>query len=191
MEYILKVFLIIGMVGIAGCCQNFKFERYVSKTPGLDITLDYISGWKVYEQQGSFDTFKQIVFSEPIRKDKALRASMVLTAEKGSKAAFNPKTIEAAYADLVNKRKSFKDMKVLSESRIKVLGAEALECRLSYGALDSPESLNAKLVPTDERVVVFKREDTFYFLRYENFSSEFDRYNKAFDHIIKTLKIKK
>jgi hypothetical protein len=78
-------------------------------------------------------------------------------------------------------------MKVLSEGNPTVLGTDAVILELSYSALDLPESLKGKLVPTRERVVIFKRGDTFYYLRYENFAVDFDRYNAAFDHVIKSL----
>lgn len=190
MEYLLKALLIIGMVSMVGCSQSFKLERYSSKDSDLDIILDYISGWKITEQKGSFGSFSQVVFSEPIRKDKTLLAIIVLTVRKESKVDFSPKTIEGAYTDLINKRKNFKDTKALSESKMKLLGIEAIESELSYKAIDLPESLNAKLVPVRERIIIFKKSDKFYFLRYENFAKDFDRFNKTFSNIIKTLKFK-
>lgn len=191
MEYLLKTLLIVGMVAIAGCSQQgFKFERYSSKDADLDITLDYISGWKVNEQKGSFDSFSQVVFSEPIREDKTLLAIIVLTVKKESKVEFLPLTIDGAYADIINKRRSFKDTKVLSESKIKLLGQDAIEGELSYRAIDVAESLKAKLVLFKERVVVFKKNDKFYILRYENFAADFERFNPVFSQIIKTMKFK-
>lgn len=191
MEYLLKILLIAGMVAIAGCSQQgFKFERYSSKDADLDITLDYISGWKVNEQKGSFDSFSQVVFLESERGEKTLPAVIVLTVKRESKVKFSPKTIDAAYTDIVNKRKNFKDSKVLSESKIKLLGEDALEFELSYRALDLPESLKAKLVPMRERVIVFKKNDKFYILRYENFAVDFDKFNPAFSQIIKTMQFK-
>lgn len=190
MEYLLKALLIIGMVSMVGCSQSFKFERYSSKDPDLDITLDYISGWKITEQKGSFGSFSQVVFSEPTREDKTLLAIIVLTVKKESKVNFSPKTIEGAYADLINKRKSFKDAKVLSESKIKLVRIEAIESELSYRAIDLPESLKAKLVPIRERVIIFKKNDKFYSLRYENFANDFGRFNEAFSNIVRTLRFK-
>lgn len=191
MEYLLKFFLIVGMVSMAGCSQQgFKLERYSSRDSELDISLDYIPGWKINEQKGSFDSFSQVVFLESNRGEKTLPSMIVLTVKRESKVKFSPKTIDAAYADIVNKRKNFKDSKVLSESRMKLLGTEAVEFELSYRALDLPESLKAKLVPMRERVVIFKKNDKFYILRYENFAADFERLNPAFSQIIKTLKFK-
>ena len=49
-------------------------------------------------------------------------------------------------------------------------------------------SADAKLIPVKERVFIFKRGYKHYLLRYENSLKEFDKYNSAFTHIVKTLK---
>lgn len=188
MEYVLKAFLLVGIIGMVGCSSAFKYEKYTDQDPELDLSVDYISGWKATPQKGSYGSFTQVVFIEPRKKDKTLPALMVLTLKRESKADFSPLTIEGAYVDLTIKRRKFKDFKALSRSRMKLLDTEAIVSEFAYKALDLPESLKAKLVPTREKVVIFKREDKFYFLRYENFAEDFGRYEQAFNRVIKSLK---
>ena len=99
-------------------------------------------------------------------------------------------TIEGVKEDLVKKRFYFKDPKLLSTSKIKLFGQEAIELIFSYRALDSFERRNAKFAATKERVVIFERNNKFYIVRYENIADDFDKYSKAFTHIVKSIKFK-
>ncbi|MFA5084880.1 MAG: hypothetical protein WC482_00770 [Candidatus Omnitrophota bacterium] len=178
------------MLNFLGCAGGFKYEKYSGKSPGLDFTIDYISGWEHYEQIGSFNSFVQVGFYEPVVKDKSLRAMIVLTVEDSSKVNFLPKTIDGMLNDLVRRRMLFNSTRILSKTRKNICGEKAIDIEFSYRALADFESIKAKLVPMTERVVIFKRGEKFYTLRYADLADSFDKYSKAFTHIIKSMKFK-
>ncbi len=154
--------LIIGMVSMAGCSQNPKFQRYTSKDAGIDVTFDRVEGWLASEQPGSFGSFSQVVFTEPKRPEKALPAIMVLTVQKEGKAKFMPRTEAGAFEDLMARRRHFKEMKVVSVSKVPVLGEQAETRELTYQLLERINSGTGKTVPVKEKVVIFKKGGCFY-----------------------------
>jgi len=78
---------------------------------------------------------------------------------------------------------------------VRSLPAKSTNCNLlnitlSYRTLDKIYAVDAKLIPVKERLVILIKNDKFYLLRYRNTEDGFARFNKAFNHIIKTLKFK-
>ena len=188
------VYLLIGVIYMFngyGCSAGVEYEIYSSKDSEINITINYISGWSYREDRGSNNSYAQVVFYPPQSKDKGLGAVIAVTVKDISRIGFKPQDIKGMADDLLSKRMKFKDAQVLSSSKIKIQGIEALDIQLSYKTLDKIYALDAKLIPVKERVVILKRENKFYLLRYENRKDEFDKFNKDFSHIIKTLKFKK
>lgn len=190
LKIILVVLLIGGifMISRYGNFGSLKYEKYSSKDPELNLTMDYISEWRYSEHRGSYGSYAQVQFYEPTKKDYG--ASFVVTVKKSSKVTFEPLTVEAMADDLVTKRMKLKDTKVLSSSKMRLLGLQAIDIELAYQTLDKLRSIDAKFIPAKERIVLFKRDDKFYTLRYINTAEEFKKFERAFYHCIKTLRIK-
>jgi hypothetical protein len=187
------IFLLLGvmcMINTYGCAEGFKYERYSGKDPELNFTLDYISGWLHSEQMGSKDSFSQAVFYQPSGKDQTSMAGMVVTVEKSQNLEISAPTIDARAEDILSRRLKFKDSRILSRDKKNILGLPAWDIRLSYKTLDKLYSIDAKLRPVTERIIIFKRKDKFYTLRYQNRAEEFDKLGPAFDHLVNSLKFK-
>jgi hypothetical protein len=186
------VFILIGviyMVNIYGCTGSSEYARYSSKDQELNLTADYIRGWLSREHRGPNNSYASVLFYED-KKDKGFKAHISITAKSSSTAEVSPSTLDAYTDDLIAKRLKFKDAKVLSKSKIRLLGTLASSIELSYKALDKLYTVDAKLIPVKERVVILKKADKFYVLLYQNKEEEFKKFSKAFSHIIKTLKLK-
>jgi hypothetical protein len=84
----------------------------------------------------------------------------------------------------------FQDSRVISKSKTRQFGLESYDIELTYKALDKLSNIDAKLVPVRERMVIFERNSKFYLLRYKNNEQEFAKFNKAFSHMVKTLRFK-
>lgn len=166
-----------------------KYEEYASKDAELNITMDYISGWRYSEHRGSYNSYAQVQFYGLAKKD--LAPSMVVTVEHSSKVKFEPLTVEGMADDLITKRMKLKDAKVLSMSKMTLLGSQAMDIALTYKTPDKLYATDARFIPFKERVVIFQKQDKFYTLRYMNPAKEFKKFDKAFYHCIKTLKLAK
>lgn len=186
--------LITGVIFMAlslfGCSGNVQYERYASKNPQAGFTIDYISGWAAYEQLGSLNSFFQVVFCEPVIKGKSIRGTMVVTVINASKARFTPLTIDGMADDLIKKRTLFDSAKVLSETKYKLFDVDTRDINLSYRTMDMPRNPAGKLVPYRERIIIFRKGEKFYKIRYANFSEDFNTYAGAFDHFVKSMKFK-
>lgn len=178
------------MLSFSGCSDGFKYETYDSKDPELNIVMKYVAGWSHVQQRGSYASFVQAVFYEPKREDKVFKARIVAHVENISKAKFTPLTVDGKVDDLIEKRMKFGNSKLLSSFKTGLAGLEAKEIEVAYETFDNNNSLAAKLIQVRERMVIVKRGDRFYTFRYENTAGEFDKLNKAFTHIIKSIKFK-
>lgn len=179
----------ILMVNLFGC-SGVEFEKYDSKDLLINLSMDYISGWQYDETRGSYNSYAQVMFFPFKEGKKSPRIIISATVKDSSKVGFSPLTMEAAVEDLLVKRMQFKDAKVLSKTKTKLLNTEAMVIELSYLTLENLLNINSKLIPVKEKIIIFKKGNNFYFLRYENSAEEFDKYNSAFTHIVGTIKIK-
>jgi hypothetical protein len=180
----------ITMVTYCGCSNNHEYARFEAKSPAFDITFDYVSGWDHAEQRGSRGSFVQASLYEPVASKKKIRANMVVTVEPAAKAKIEPATIEAYAQGIISRRMNFKDTKLISQKGTKCAGLPAVELVLGYQLLDNPEVLNAVYVPARERIVIFKRNDAFYVLRYVNDINYFNLFAKAFEHMLASIRFK-
>lgn len=182
---------VILMSNILGCNNGFKYLQYASKDPALNISLDYISGWSYREHRGDGKNYDAGVIFIEDKKGRILKAFISVYVQDALKTGFVSPTLEAMVDDLVAKRLKLEDTKVLKKSKIKLLSTAAWEILFASKALDKIYSLDAKFIPIQERVVIFQKGDKFYVIRYQNREEEFSRYDKAFTHIIHTLKFKR
>jgi len=188
----LFLFLMIGVICMFnsyGCGRGIKYAEYICKDPELNITMDYIEGWLHREHRGINDNYVSVLFLEN-RKDKNFKAKISVTAKNISKIEVMPLSVDAVLDDTIGRRLKFKNAKLLSKSKISFLNVEAREILLSYKALDKLYSIDNKLIPVKERIIIFSRGNVYYLLRYENAENEFDKFSGAFSHVIKTIKFK-
>jgi len=193
MKYSAKIILAIGvisMVNAYGCSKAVKYERYSSKDAQIGMAMDYISGWAFSESRGAGNSYAQVIFYEPQRKDKNFKAGIVVTAQESSKIKLDPLSVESFADELLSRREKLKDMKLLARTTGTALGEEAVVVILSYQTMDKLYSVDAKLIPVKERIVVLKKNNKFYTIRYQNTEKEFEEFNKAFSHILGTAEFK-
>lgn len=177
------------MMNICGCSDGFKYSRYSSKDPELNLTIDYISGWRSIEHRGENNMNASVLFFED-KAGNVFKAKVSLTAIDISKSKIKPTTIDRLADSISAATLKFEGSKVLSRSKIKFLGTDAVELLFSYKTLDRIYVVNSKLIPAEERMIIFERGDKFYTIRYENREEDFEKLSKAFDHMIRTLRFK-
>ena len=190
---LLKTILLIGVVSMfcfCGCQPIIQYEKYSSKDPQLNITMDYISDWRYVESRGSYNSYTQVQFIEPAKSDKKLLASITVTTKTTSQAGLASPTIEAMADDIKTKKLKLKDAQLLARGKINLLNTEGICMDFSYKQLDNLRTIDAKLIPSKERTIILKQGDKFYIIRYVNTEEEFNKYSAAFKHVIKSLQSK-
>jgi len=173
------------MLNIFGC-SGVKFNKYISKDSQINLSMDYISGWQYNETRGSLNSYAQVMFFQFKKGQKSSRAIMELTVKDASRMQPAALSLDAAAGDLLEKRMKFKDAKLLSKSTMRLLNTDAIAMELSYLTLENLLNVKSKLISIKEKIIIFQLKNNFYFLRYENSGKEFDKYNSAFMHMVKT-----
>jgi len=193
-----KITLVVLLIGVVifmslqyGRSDKIKYKKYSSKDSELNIAMDYISDWVPSEHRGYNNNYAQVMFIQPKYGKGIFKAYIVVNVKRESKIKLKAITTETMMQDIISKRLKFKDAKIISESKIKILDTEALDTTLAYSSLDKLYSLDAKAIPFKERIVIIKIGDKLYTLRYMNRAEEFDKFDKAFQHCIKSIKFQK
>lgn len=189
----LILFLTMGAICMSngpGYAEDFEYAQYSSKDPALGIVIDYISGWSYGEHKGDGRNYDAGVIFIEDKKDMALKAFISVSVQDSARTGLAEATARAMADDIAARRLASKDAKVLSRSVMTLLGEEAQDMLFANAALDKLYSPQAQLIPVKERLVVFKKADKFYILRYQNREEEFGKFEKAFSRIIQSLGIK-
>lgn len=186
-----SIFLLLGvayMVTCNGCSGAGKYKKYSSTDPELNITMDYISGWQYRETRGSNNSYADVFFGEPRNKweKKVLKAFMSVTSVETPRGG----TLETLADGLSDNKLKYEGGKLLNRARIKIPAGEAIKLNFSYKALNKIYSIDSKLIPVEEKVVILINGGRFYTIRYENKEDDFNRFDKDFDHIIKSIRFK-
>lgn len=190
---IIHAYIIIGaiaMFNLFGCSSDMKYEKYSSKDPEINISMDYIPGWLYSEHRGSYNSYAQVLFYEKGDENKAFKAAISVNVRDASKLKEPPAAIEAMADDLKSKRMKFKDFVLVSEAGSKILGENAIAMDFSYKTLDKLYDVAAKLIPVNEKVAIFKKGGKLYIVRYENTAEDFKKFEKSFKHMLTSLKPK-
>jgi hypothetical protein len=174
-----------GMVHNCGCSGSFKYVPYVSKISGLNVSTEYISGWKVLETRGERGSYSHVVFIEN-KPGKEAKAFMSITATPGGGSL----TLQSASDDLIQKRSRFNGFTVVARSAATLTGLEAQELVLTYQELDKLYSMDAKRITVKERIIVCKKGDILYSCIYKSPEQRFDEFNAAFSHMMATIAFK-
>lgn len=192
----IRVFiLLLGaayMVTCNGCSGAGKYKKYSSADPELNITMDYISGWLYRETRGSNNSYADVFFGEPRNKweEKVFKAFISVTSVEIPRGGAPSATLETLANGLSDNKLKYKDGKLLNRARIKIPAGEAIELSFSYKALNKIYSIDSKLIPVGEKVVILINGGRFYTIRYENKEDDFNRFDKDFDHIVKSIRFK-
>lgn len=180
----------ISMFNLFGCSSSVKYEEYSSKDPEINISMDYISGWLYSEHRGSYNSYAQVLFYEKGDEKKVFKAGISVNVKDESKIETKPVTIQTMADDLKSKRMKFKDSILVSKGNTNVSGENAIVMDFSYKTLDKLYDVTAKLIPVKEKVVMFRKGNKFYAIRYENTAEDFKRFEKAFNRMLSSIKFK-
>ncbi len=186
----LLMYLLAGVFMTAGCAGGFNYERYSTKDSQIGIEIDYISGWVPLETRGSYGSYSELTFLEPVKKNKPLRSMMSVIVRSVDKIEPKPVTIEKFMEDIVGKRLKLKGAKLLGRSAMQLSGSNALVADFSYQLPANPESLDASYILMNEKLVVLSRGERCYTYRYVGTAEDFKVYLKAFLHCIDSQKFK-
>ena len=173
------------MSGIWGCGSPFLYEKYVSKDPLLNVTMDKIAGWTARETRGAGSSYAQVSFLAP----DAIKEAVISLTVKDAAHLGTKDDLEAAAADILARREKFSGFKLDKRAQGFWLGQPAVVLDMTYMAILSM-SHNVPLVAAHEKLLIGRVKGNFYFFRYQNAAGAFAQFAGAFDHMIKSARSK-
>ena len=189
------LFIAIGvmlMLNFIGCGKSeFEFAKYSSRTPSINIEMDYLKGWTWLDHIYKEENYSTVIFVQLENQQRVFNGNMEADVFEGANLKVNPRTPEALADDIIAKRLRYPESKLVSRSQISLLGTSAIDIEMSFKMPEKLHAPNAKLIPLKARIVVFQKSDRFYVLKLMVREGDFAKYNRAFSHIIKSLRIKK
>lgn len=183
--------LLAAIIVAAGCGGDaVKYVSYPGKQAPLDISMDYPQGWVYTERRDAEAGYGDVIFVEN-RKGKAFQATMMATVQKASLVKEGAPSSGSLLDSLVSRRLRFKEARIIKRSVTRVAGLYASQALVAYKTVERPADLEVSSIAVKERIIVMRRGDWFYILRYENEEKEFAAYDKAFAHVLKTLQFRR
>ena len=116
-----------------GGCDNPEYNKYSSEDTELNLTMDYISGWKFSETRGSYGSYAQVQFYGEVKGDFA--PTIIVKVEDESKLEIEAITAKAKADDVVAKRLKLPDAELISMSEKEFLGFSAVLGCLKFEVL--------------------------------------------------------
>jgi hypothetical protein len=182
--------LIIGAVfmsSLFGCSGKFSYDKYYSKTPGLEVSLDYLKGWQAKESRNAQLGFTLVTFLIPDKKENRFSAKMALVVKEIDPGL----ALDELAKEALDKAMQMKEFRLVSNRQVNIAGKPAAEIVITYSTLDGLHRAGGGLIPVKERMVIRKSSGRSYLLRYENTAADFSKLDPAFSHITHSLIIGK
>lgn len=177
----------VAVLILSGCGGGeFKYAKYINRSPEIGISVDYLDGWKSSEYKEANKKYPTVSFL-PLKEKGPLY--ILVDIMKTENLGISPVTLDAVAKDTIAKRSKFPEAKLLSKEKIRLLGTEGKDIQMSFEMTENLHTLNSKSIATKARMIVLRKNDAFYVLKLIARQEDFEKYNRAFNHIIRTFRI--
>lgn len=176
------------MLCSSGCAKNeFKYSKYSNNNPPFNLSIDYLEGWKYVEYKDPKSGILTVLFTPT---DKIGFFTAFISVEVVGPETLNAKVFStAAAADLwESKEMKLPEAKLLKRSKVSINFATAEEINISYKMLERLHVKGAKALPSQAHLVVLKKGDRIFVSKLMATQEMFDRCDRAFGHMVRTLK---
>ena len=165
------------------------YTLYTGTRRALKVSLEYPGKWMLQEEQGKMEFYQGVRMLGPRNADDTYAAYV-------SVRGFPLRAFGGSYEDLHALVEHYKihaprDSRIVSESPRKVAGAAGRDLTFSFTIPPlHHKGIKALAIPVKERKVFVEHSPYLYELTYSADSREYDRYAEAFEHLLKTLRLK-
>jgi len=164
--------------------------RYVRYDTGfLPASFDYPAGWKLTEDKGIVQKYKQAMMVGPRNEDKTFSAAFtVIVSPTKEKGGLFSSVDELKTHNLVH---LFDDPRVVELSSRQVGGAPAQDVTAVF---ERPpfriQGLPHKTIPVKERMLLFQKDSRLFEIRYSADQQEYPKHLKDFEHLVASIRLK-
>lgn len=167
--------------------QQDHFAQYQGREGGLLLTFQYPAAWRLQEEQGKIDLYRQVRVMGPRNSEDTYTCYLSVS---GAPLKKHGGRFESAKERLaIYKGHLFSDGKVDRERERTFAGEKASDITVSYTIPPLHErGLKPIPIPVKTRTLFFEKGAYLYELIYSADSREYDLHVKAFEQLLKTFR---
>ena len=160
---------------------------YASRFQDFPVTFRYPSGWRLREEEGRMEVFRQIRLLGPRNADDTYTCSIAVWGSPLKAYGGRHGSVDGLVRHYTTHL--FNGSRVVAEGRRRVGGVSATDLTVSYTIppLHQP-GLKAIAIPVMTRTVFLERNPYLYELSYSADARESDRSQQAFDLVLATFR---
>ncbi len=162
------------------------YMQYQGTEPGLMVRFEYPGQWKLYEERGKVETYRQVRMLGPRNHDDTYTAYFSVWGSPLKSSGGRHENLDG----LVTHYKShlLSETQMLSEQPLTVGGKRAVEVMVSYTMPPiHHKGLKAMAVPVKTLTVFLEYSPYLYELTYSADAREYEQSAKAFQRLLKTF----
>lgn len=182
----------IGMgtlLGLSGCGgDSAKYLKYSNSNPQVNLSVEYPDGWRYIAYKNQQSGFPVVVFAPPADGSGAFSVLMSVEVADTKGAGGKELSAKAVTDGIIERELKMPEARLLSRTKASVGFTKAEDIRMSLNMLDKMHTKGSKLLPSLARIMTFKKGDKVYAVKLIAKQEEYERYGKAFDRMVKTLK---
>ena len=177
------------MATFCGCSSGFKYQKFTSKDPALNVSFEYPASWGAEESRGARGTYSAVALMEPVAQKGRFRAQIAVSSFDAVKLPVGAASSRGYADDYIAKRMKFPQAVVERKPAAAVAGNQAEVFEISYKAKENLYGPDPSYAMHRERVVVFRKGSRVYTAVYESGEKDFKKFEPAFEHLLATLKL--
>jgi hypothetical protein len=189
------VLIIMGasvISGISGCAgDGAKYLKYSNSNPQVNLSVEYPEGWKYIAYKNQQSGFPIVMFAPPAETTEKTRAFSVFMSVEvaGMKDAAGKELSAKAVTDgIIERELKMPQAQLVSRTKTSIGFTKAEDIVISLKMLEKLDSRKANLLPSRAHIIAMKKGDKVYAVKLVARQEEYERYGKAFDRMVKTLK---
>ena len=166
-----------------------QYTEYRGNAPGLMIQLEYPTGWRLQEEQGQLDAYRQVRFLGPRNPDDTYTCYVSV---RGSPVKSHGGKYESVAELMASYRQySFRDAKIELERPRTVADqkSQGMTATFTIPPLHKP-GLKAIPIPVKTRILFLERASYLYELIYSVDLREYDRHAEPFERLVRTFRFR-
>lgn len=189
----MKPFVIVLALAVLACAMardgradDGRSVTYRSTAPELPLTFDLPEGWRVSEEAGKIDRYREIIVMGPRNAEDTFSASISVRSEPKKAKGGRFSTLEELVSS--HEKHLFGNPKVLAKQATKVSGAKAVDFLATYTIPAMRlKGLKPKPIPVKARTVFLEKGGRFYRLSYKADEREFSSHEVRFRRLVETF----
>jgi len=177
-----------GEVEMHRAMDESDYVEYVGVTPELPVSFRYPGAWRLQEEAGQVERYRQVRVLGPRNLEDSYSAYFAVYGAPVTARGGTHQDLEAFISNYTAHLQQ--GAQVLADTDSAVAGGRARDLTVSFTLPPwHHRDLKPVEVPVQQRVILFERDRTLYQLTYSADAREYDRHAAVFEKLLKSFRI--